>query len=160
MQNWRKPKLSVLFWIAAAVWCGVLFFFSGQNGAESSALSLRVSRFVLRLFSFLPYTEDKLNPILRIIAHFGIFAVEGFLLSLAAMTSLRRRFSGGLMATLCCAFMAVANEYHQSFIDGRACEVTDMLVDSAGALTGVLLSALVLALAFGFARRRKGPIQC
>ena len=51
MQNWRRPKLSIYLWIAAAAWCGVLFFFSGQSGAESGALSLRFTRLLLR---FLP----------------------------------------------------------------------------------------------------------
>ena len=155
MQNWRKSKLSVFFWIAAAVWCGVLFFFSGQTGAESSELSLRVTRFVLRVFPFLPYTVAELNPILRDIAHFGIFAVEGFFLGAAMMTLLPRRAVGGLLSVLICAVVAVLNEYHQSFTEGRACEVKDMLIDSGGALTGVLFAALILALAFRIARRRK-----
>ena len=158
MRNWRKPKLSVFFWIAAAVWCGVMFFFSGQNAAESSALSYRVTAFVKRMLPFLPYSIDALNLILRDVAHFGIFAVEGLLLGLAAMTSLPRRFAGGLLAALGCAAMAAANEYHQSFVDARACEAADMLMDSGGALTGVLLSALILALGFGIARRRRGPL--
>ena len=157
MKSWHKPKVSVFFWIAAAVWCGVLFFFSGQNAAESSALSLRVTRFVLRLFPFLPYSVRELNLILRDIAHFGTFAVEGFLLGSAMMTLLPKRAMGGLLATLICAVVAVCNEYHQSFVAGRACEVKDMLVDSAGALTGVLFAALVLWLAFRILRR---PGKC
>ena len=154
MQNWRKPKLSVFFWIAAAVWCGVLFYFSGQSGAESSKLSLRVTRFVLRMLPFLPYAESELNNILRDIAHFGIFAVEGFLLGSAMMTLLPERALGGALSVLICAIVAVLNEYHQSFTEGRACEVKDMLIDSGGALAGVLFAALLLALAFRIARRR------
>lgn len=153
MQNWRKPKLSVFFWIAAAVWCGVLFYFSGQNGAESSELSLRVTRFVLRALPFLPYTVEELNPILRDIAHFSIFAVEGFLLGSAMMTLLPERFMGGMLAVMSCAIVAVLNEYHQSFTEGRTCEVNDMLLDSGGALAGVLFSALLLSLLFRILRR-------
>lgn len=154
MRSWYKPKLSVFFWIAAAAWCGVLFYFSGQDAAESSALSLRVTRFVLRAFPFIPLSVEELNPILRDIAHFTIFAVEGFLLGAAMMTALPRRAVGGLMSVLICAVVAVLNEYHQSFVDGRACEVKDMLTDSGGALTGVLFSALILMLAFRIFRRR------
>ena len=154
MENWRKPLLSVFLWIAAAVWCGPLFFFSGQNGVESGELSLRVTQFVLRVFPSLPFTVQELQPILRDMAHFGIFALEGFLLGMAMMTSFRPWALGGLLAELCCAAVAVLNEYHQSFVDGRSCEVQDMLVDAGGGATGVLFAVLLLALAFGLARRR------
>ena len=154
MRSWYKPKLSIFFWIAAAAWCGVLFYFSGQNGAESSELSMRVARFVLRVFPFLPLSAADLNPILRDIAHFGVFAAEGLLLGAAMMTALPERAVGGLLSAMSCAIVAVLNEYHQSFVDGRACEVKDMLIDSGGALTGVLLSALILHLAFRIVRRR------
>ena len=155
MENWRKPVLSIFLWIAAAVWGGVLFYFSGQNGVESGELSLRVTRFVLRVLPSLPYTVDELQPILRDMAHFGIFAVDGLLLGAAMMTSRKRWAAGGLLAEISCAVVAVCNEIHQSFVDGRSCEVQDMLVDAGGAATGILLAVLLLALAFGCARRRR-----
>ena len=162
MRDWRKPLLSALLWLAAAGWCGVLFFFSGQNAAESSSLSLRVTEFVLRMLPFLHYTVEELHPILRDMAHFAIFAVEGALLGAAMMTTLRERFMGGLLSVLCCAVVAVLNEYHQSFSLGRSCEVKDMLIDSAGGLTGVLFAALVLFLGFSLSwklrQRRKNVI--
>ena len=154
MDNWRKPLLSFFLWIAALGWCAVLFFFSGQNAAESSSLSLRVTQFVLRLFPALPFTVAELHPILRDLAHFGIFAIEGFLLGAAMMTSFRPWALGCLLAELCCATMAVFNEYHQTFSLGRSCEVQDMLVDAGGAATGLLFALLILALAFGLSRRR------
>ena len=153
MQSWRKPKLSIVLWIAAAAWCGVLFFFSGQDATESGELSLRFTRWVLRVLPFLPYSVETLEPILRDCAHFGIFAVEGTLLGAAMMTCLNSHAAGALLSALCCAAIAVLNEYHQSFAEGRACEVYDMLLDSGGGVTGVLFAALVLWLAFGAAAR-------
>ena len=155
MENWRKPLLSVFLWIAAAGWCGLLFYFSGQNGIDSSSLSMRVSEFLLRVIPALPFTAQELNPILRDLAHFGSFAVEGLLLGAAMMTSFRPWALGCLLAELSCAAVAVGNEYHQSFIDGRSCEVQDMLVDAGGGATGILFAALLLALAFGLANRRR-----
>ena len=38
---------------------------------------------------------------------------------------------------------SVTDEIHQMFVPGRACMFTDILIDSAGALTGVLLFAAV-----------------
>lgn len=155
MQSWRKPKLSIFFWIAATAWCGILFYLSGQNATDSSALSMRVTRFVLRVLPFLPYTAEDLNLILRDVAHFAVFCLEGFFLGGAMMTLLPERLAGGLLSILACAVVAVFNEYHQSFVDGRACEVYDMLVDTGGAVLGVLLAALLLWLGFRIARRLK-----
>ena len=145
--------MSVFLWIAAAAWCGALFYFSGQNGAESGELSLRVTRFVLRMIPALPFTVEELHPILRDMAHFGIFAVEGFLLGAAMMTSFRPWVVGAFLAEISCAVVAVCNEYHQTFSTGRSCEVQDMLVDAGGGATGVLFAVLLLGLAFGLARR-------
>ena len=154
MQSWRKPKLSIFLWIAAAAWCGVVFFLSGQDATQSTALSLRVTRFVLRILPSLPYTVSELQVILRDMAHFGIFAVEGFLLGAAMMTSLRPWVLGAALSGLICAVVAVLNEYHQSFVSGRACEVQDMLVDAGGGATGVLAAVLLFTLIFGLAARR------
>ena len=155
MDNWRKPILSIFLWIVAAGWCGLVFYFSGQNGVASSSLSMRVTEFVLRMIPSLPFTAQELNPILRDLAHFGIFAVEGFLLGAAMMTSFRPWAAGCFLAELFCAIVAVGTEYHQSFVSGRSCEVQDMLVNAGGGATGVLFALLLLALAFGLAGRRE-----
>ncbi len=38
-----------------------------------------------------------------------------------------------------CIFYAVSDEFHQLFVPGRACLFTDVCIDSAGALLGILL---------------------
>lgn len=143
----------MLMWAAAAAWIAVLFFFSGQTGAQSGDLSLRVTRLILRAFPFIRASAEALDPVVRKLAHFGIFAVEGFLLGMAMMRTLRRVGLGVLLATPICAAMAVLNEYHESFIEGRTCSLRDMAIDSGGALAGILLAALICALLR--ARRKK-----
>lgn len=150
----RRPVLTFLLWLAALGWGGVLFYFSGQNGVESGELSRRFTEFVLRVFPGLPYTVSELEPVLRKMAHFGIFAVEGFLLAMALMASLRNRTVAGLITVLGCGAVAALNEYHQSFMEGRSCALRDVLIDSAGAVAGVLFAAMLLAMACGIVRRR------
>lgn len=146
MQNWRRPKLSALLWLAAVGWCALLFFFSGQSGAESGALSKMLTQFVLRLMPWLPWNAVTLEVILRKCAHFGIFAVEGALLGGALMTCLRHPRRGFLLTILSCSALAGLNELHQSFVVDRSCELRDVFIDSAGALTGALFTALLLIL--------------
>lgn len=149
----RKPALSLLFWLLALGWAAVLFFFSGQNGAESGDLSRRFTEFLLKLFPGLPFSAAQLEPVLRKMAHFGIFAVEGFLLGMAAMSGARRPLAGAALSAGICAAVAALNEYHQSFSDGRVCALGDVAIDTGGALCGIAFALAVLALAGKIGRR-------
>ena len=144
MHRKRGSRALAPLWLAAIAWVAVLFFFSGQTGAESGELSMQVTRLLLKLFPWLPWTAEALHPVVRKLAHFGIFAVEGALLSAALMVTLRRKPGlGAALACALCAGMAALNEYHQSFQAGRSCELRDVLIDSCGALTGIALAALI-----------------
>ena len=70
MQKERRSRAAVALWLAAIAWIAVLFFFSGQTALESSRLSLWVTRFLLRLFPWLPWSVDAFHPIVRKLAHF------------------------------------------------------------------------------------------
>lgn len=151
--------LTLLLWIAAVGWIGVLFFFSGQSGEQSAGLSLRFTRWLLRALPSLPFAENQLHPILRKIAHFGIFAVEGFLLGLALMRTLPSPRRAALLAIPICAAMAVLNELHQNFMAGRSCEARDMIIDTSGAILGVAAAAILLLLLRRILRRRNVNIS-
>ena len=152
MQNKRRALRLVIFWVLAIGWIAVLFFFSGQTAAESSALSGSLADLVRGIFPFNRIPPDQLEHVLRKLAHFGFFGLEGLLLGLAAMQSVRRLRAGALLSTLACGILAGANELHQRFFEGRSCEVGDMLIDFGGALLGVAAAALLLWII----RRRKG----
>jgi len=149
---------AVLLWIAAFTWASVLFFFSGQDMNESGRLSLWVTEHVMRLFPSQPVGPGMVDFFVRKAAHFCIFGLEGFLLGLAMMKTLPERWLGGVLALISCAVVAVLNEYHQSFADGRNCQVRDMIIDSSGALLGVLSGALLLYLIDRISRRRRNVI--
>ena len=150
--------IKALLWIAALGWAAMLFFFSGQNADESGRLSMWVTQQVLRFFPSIPLEFETLHFLVRKTAHFCIFGLEGFLLGLAMMTTLPEKWLGGLLAAISCAVVAVLNEYHQSFSEGRSCELRDMLIDSMGALLGVVTGALLLALIGWISRRRRNVI--
>lgn len=152
MRTRRKPVLIVLFWTLALAWIGVLFYFSGQTGEASGALSRRITHLLLRRFPAIELPAPELEAILRKMAHYGIFAVEGLLLGMAMMESRPRcMVELGWLAGMLCAGVAVANELHETLIAGRSCSVVDMLIDTGGAAFGVLFAMLF----FRLARRKK-----
>ena len=152
MQKKRKALRLILFWALAIGWIAVLFFFSGQNAADSSALSGWFVDFVRSIFPFNRIPADQLIYVVRKLAHFCIFALEGFLLCLAMTQSFRDRSAGAVLSVIACTALAAANELHQMFSEGRSCEGRDVLIDIGGALLGIAAAILLLWLV----RRRKG----
>lgn len=142
----QRKKAATIFGILALAWIAVLFYFSGQDGVTSEHLSLRFAEKISKWFPWLAMDAVALNPILRKLAHVAIFAVEGFLMGLCLMNAMRCGRGAVLSITLC-AMMAAANEYHQTFAGGRSCSLRDILIDSAGALLGIAVAALLIAIA-------------
>ena len=107
---------------------GVIFYFSSQTGGESAGVSNLVAEAISRA---LPGVDtDILGFFVRKGAHATEFAILGALLAWA----LRGR---SLWAFLIGVTYAVTDEVHQLFVPGRAGQVTDVLIDSAGVLIGV-----------------------
>ena len=154
MQNHSRKRAAV-FGLASAAWIGVLFFFSGQSGEASGALSGKLTQFLFGWWIDRGADALQLEHVLRKLAHAGIFAVAGFLLAMTLTALFPRR--AALVATfLTCAALAVTNELHELLAVARTCSPVDMLIDSAGALAGLLCAAAVLHV-FSFAGRRKNP---
>ena len=155
MQKKCKALRLILFWALAVGWIAVLFFFSGQNAADSSALSGWFVDFVRKLFPFNRIPADQLTYVVRKLAHFCIFALEGFLLCLAMTQSFRDRSAGAVLSVIACTALAAANELHQMFSEGRSCEGRDVLIDIGGALLGIAAAMLLLRLIRRWRRARR-----
>ena len=143
MQKKRKVLRLILFWALAVGWIAVLFFFSGQTAAESGRLSGALADFVRGIFPFNRIPPDQLEHVLRKLAHFSIFALEGFLLCLAMTESFRDRTVGAALSVIVCTALAAGNELHQMFSEGRSCEGRDVLIDTGGALLGIAVALLL-----------------
>lgn len=89
-------------------------------------------------------------------AHFFMFCGLGFL----AVCTLRSYYGKPHIrvyasAWLFCVFCAVCDEFHQLFVPGRGAQLSDVCLDSAGALVGVLLAFLLLLLRKSLRKRPK-----
>lgn len=152
--------LQVIFLSVTLILClAMIFGFSSQEGVESGELSKKIAEGLIRLFrpdyDSLPRQERNrlLNTVhlyVRKAAHFSEFALLALLLR-----QLLNLFKDGWplsAATLVfCVAAAAADEYHQSYVPGRSSQWTDVMIDSAGAVAGLLLSLLILR----YLRKRK-----
>lgn len=96
---------------------------------------------------------NKLNAPLRRAAHALEFVLLGFSLAgllLSLLTPERFRRCAAL-AWIGCGLYALTDELHQLFVDGRAFEVSDLLLDGIGSMAGILLC---VCLTLVFVRKR------
>ena len=161
----KAGKWSNVAGILAVVWMCVIFSFSAQPNEESSAVSEGFSYRIVNttgLFFHLNIDEEQLREIARAIEHFvrksahmTEYAVLAVLLYVWAgrwqITRLRKSLVAAAMAVL----YAFSDEIHQRFVAGRAGSFKDVLIDSAGAVVGLLIFLLVENVATLLHGRRK-----
>lgn len=165
-----KNKSPIPFRIISAVlligWMGLIFFFSHQTAAESGDLSGGLIESAVRFFfpsasqSFITQVISSAEFWVRKLAHFCIYAVLGALgfLTFVSYTSIPfalRCFFSLLMSVL----YSMSDEYHQTFISGRSGELRDVLIDGAGALTGILFCAFIYGLIIHIRKKRKSKMN-
>lgn len=134
-------------WILVVCWMGLIFFFSHQPATASSELSSGVTEMIINLLNTvippLDIEQKTFGHFVRKGAHFFVYFVLGILL----LNALRRSHVDGWKSVFIAFFIAVCyamtDEIHQLFIPGRSGEVRDVLLDSAGALTGIALYLLI-----------------
>lgn len=140
-------------WFAVIVWMCVIFSFSAQPAKKSDKTSTgtikKVASVISPKFRKLPKTEknkkaEKYNHIARKTAHFSEYAVLGMLCFAALGTYCMKKKKRVLMALAISALYAVTDEMHQIFVPGRACRFFDILIDSGGALTGIIILAVIV----------------
>lgn len=138
----------------------MMFGFSAQEGEQSSSISGKIAR---------PITDSlaqrqgltgqaywklyaQVDFAVRKTAHFSEYMLLGLLLTLL-LDSYRVRWHW--LSWAGCTIYAAADEIHQLFVAGRTGKWQDVVLDSSGALAGLLLAMLVLRLI----RRRRAKKQ-
>lgn len=129
----------------------MIYAFSADTGAESGQMSGEITEKVLNTVGI---TEQNTPPqeyavikenthfSIRKLAHFSEYFLLGFFLCVFFCTFSMKRWAAALFALAISVLYATLDEWHQSFVPDRGPGVGDVLVDSAGALFGVLIVML------------------
>lgn len=136
-------------WILASIvlWLSVIWILSAQPGEISADSSSRFKQCLIGLFAWAPQLQLWLTQFLqyvpiRKIAHFMEYAVLG-ILTYFYFNEDEHRLLGtyaGRWALLLCMSVAAVDELHQLYVPGRDGKTADILLDTVGALVGILLS--------------------
>lgn len=123
------------------IWMGIIFYLSHQPASASSALSGGILEWVLRLVPF-DVDEEFVHFLVRKGAHFSAYFMLGMLLMHAIRV---KRLIVGMGVSLFIAVLyAASDEFHQTFIAGRSGEVRDVMIDSVGAIVGIIVYVVVM----------------
>jgi VanZ family protein len=140
----RRTRIIYII-IIATVLAAVLCFIWGNSlldGGASRKLSSAVTEFIrpiYELFTDDPVTDSTLHAFIRKAAHFLEFAAIAVAASLLLWRLRGEHLVQNLMSVLFGSlFIAVTDEYIQSFSPGRSSSVRDVVIDFAGAAVGAL----------------------
>ena len=132
-----KPRKQWWIWLLVAAYIWFIFSNSLMVAETSSALSTKVTYFLLNHMNRFGLYADfyTFHHYVRKLAHFSEFAGLGFLVTLAMHICplFRSRF---LNFTLFLVAVPVMDETIQQFVEGRNSEYFDMLIDGGGFLVG------------------------
>ena len=151
-----------IFAVLLVLWMGFIFSMSCENAEESSNTSGQTIKVVL---STVPEFEkqpeevkvniiEELQFIVRKSAHFIGYMILGILASglILQYENINKKY---LLAFLICVIYAISDEIHQLFVPGRAGQVRDVLIDSAGSLLGIILVMAFVKILIKFNKKHK-----
>lgn len=148
MTKSRKIYVSIS-WILVAVCMGIIFSLSAQTASESSDLS---GSFIRAILEWLGVEIEQ--EVIRTCAHCLEFMGLSLLIFNATYSTWETKFTP-LIAFAGTVFYAITDEIHQIFVPGRAFQISDILVDSTGALIGVIASFIILKIVLYIKERGK-----
>ena len=151
-----------IFIVLLVLWMGFIFSMSCENAEESSNTSGQTIKVVL---STVPEFEkqpeevkvniiEELQFIVRKSAHFIGYMILGILASCLILhyENINKKYP---LAFLICVIYAISDEIHQLFVPGRAGQVRDVLIDSAGSFLGIILVMALEKLLIKFNKKHK-----
>lgn len=157
--------LKPLSFVPALLMMYVIFTFSSQTGEESSNLSNKVTESALIVVDHvldkgwseedIQVRVEKYGLYVRKLAHMTEYCILAITISLPLYVYGLRGFPLLLLAGIICVGFAATDEYHQSMVANRGPSITDVGIDSIGALIGITLVRLFSWIALGGDTRRR-----
>ena len=142
-------KRSTIAGLLAIVWMCIIFAFSSQPAEESSEVSIGFSYRMVSsagIFFHLPWDEEEFRRIanaiegyIRKAAHMTEYAILSVLLYLWLENWQLTLAKRSVIAVFLAMIYAASDEFHQLFVQGRSGSVRDVMIDSAGAILGILV---------------------
>lgn len=133
----ENKRLAVFLWICVGLCMALIFYFSSKPADASAQQSGFLQEIIEKIFGI----SETSSYIVRKLAHFCEFLGLSLLLNSAVYFSYSK--TKPFIATSIASLYAITDEVHQIFVEGRSCQFTDWLIDTAGAITGLIIFTII-----------------
>lgn len=130
----------ILCYLPVIICMAVIFWLSSRTANESAKQSGAVLEWLIGIFGDNGFTDF----IVRKLAHCLEFTGLSVLFNASLLLD-RKKFMPVMAAILTSAY-AITDEFHQLFVPGRSCQISDWAIDTCGAIAGSLAFALIYAI--------------
>jgi len=135
MEKLRLVLRKILI-VILVIWMIVVFGLSNQTGEDSGGLSRKVANFFARNDTV---QAEKIEPMIRKIAHMTEYAVGGMLFYGIMLTYPENSRKKRIIASLVFVILyACSDELHQTFVNARNGSFLDVCIDTFGGSLGIL----------------------
>jgi len=141
-------KNKITPWIPAMIWMVVIFYMSSQPAWESNSISKGITEQIIEILGrFISLDVEtgtwdsmipELNHYVRKAAHFAAYFILGIFVTFALIKN-GFKLKSFYISFLFCLLFAISDEVHQLFVPGRGGMFKDVILDSLGSLTGIIL---------------------
>ncbi len=151
--GWQKTWVRIVTTAMTVAVMALIFVFSTEDAERSDETSGSVSRTIIQITCpdydmMAPKDQrvyfDSIQHLVRKSAHFSEYTALGFMIRLCLESWFGRRKILFPCAWAAGTVYAGTDELHQMLVDGRNGQWADVLLDSSGIMTGVLIAGLIL----------------
>jgi VanZ family protein len=141
----NKMRCFLKNWLPVLIWLGVIFL-----GSTDLMSAEHTSRFIVPFLRWVkpdisPETLASIHFIIRKAAHLSEYAVLALLLLRASICTINIKRSMSILYAyvwLACFLVATTDEFHQTFVASRDASGGDVMIDTIGAVLGLLVGAV------------------
>ena len=144
-------KKAIIFLILVILWMGLIFYMSSFNASNSDSNSRGIVSYIIAKYDEITHADKdtieyhqspeflyQANHIFRKLCHFTEYFILGllligFFLSLDKFTLLKCY----LLSLFITIIYSMSDELHQTFIEGRSGQISDVLLDTLGGIVSI-----------------------
>lgn len=148
----KKNIVRIILILLLAITFIVIFNFSNEDSKKSGNASKKITNEITKNIDSIQKLNkvektkelDRIEGIIRKIAHFSLYTLVGFLLMAICSTYNINEKIRIIISLLSGIVYAVSDEIHQMFIAGRTAKPTDVFIDTLGVILGIVIIMLIL----------------
>lgn len=144
----KKSKLVTMsLWAVVLLWLVIIFALSAQPATQSNGFSEKVTETIIETIAWIAHVDmdakiihglvTQFNHLVRKCAHGWIYFVLGVLVITTLTKTGIRGYKAYVLTMVLCVSYAVTDEIHQTFVPGRTGQISDVVIDTAGAVLGM-----------------------